>query len=218
MPLFGLHRGASVLVIAPHPDDETLGAGGTIARLAAEDVAVHVHVLTCPTEVRAKELAAACDNLGVVSYTSSTFGDLTSSPRRLVEVIEHAGPLTIDAVLPELLLIPAATAHHQDHRAVHRAAFAAARPRGPERASPRLVLGYRGPDDHWSMRPEPEPVFVDTTSTEQAKLGALSSYATQLRDDPHPRSLGRVQAADATAGSRIGVRSAERFVAYRMAF
>lgn len=217
MPLFGLHRGTNALVIAPHPDDETLGAGGTIARLAAEGIAVHVHVLTCPDEIRAKELAAACDDLGVISYQTNVFENLTS-PRDLVEQIEHASPLSIDAVRPDLLLIPAATAHHQDHHAVHRAAFAAARPRSPGGVSPRLVLGYRGPDDHWSMCPEPEPVFIDTTSTERAKHAALRSYATQIRDDPHPRSLARIRAADAAIGAQIGVRSAERFVPYRMAF
>ena len=34
------------LVIAPHPDDEVLGAGGTIARLADQGRAVHVAVVT----------------------------------------------------------------------------------------------------------------------------------------------------------------------------
>lgn len=218
MPLFGLHRGANVLVIAPHPDDETLGAGGTIARLAAEGVSVHVYVLACPTGVRAKELAAACDDLGVTSHAVGPFGDMAANSHQLVELIEHAGPLSIDTLHPGLLLIPAATAHHQDHRAAHHAAFAAARPRGPERPSPRLVLGYRGPDDHWSLRPEPEPVFVDTTSSEQAKHAALASYTTQLRDEPHPRSLPCIQSADAVAGAQAGTRSAERFTPYRMAF
>ena len=34
------------LVIAPHPDDEILGCGGTIARLCAAGVEVHVAIVT----------------------------------------------------------------------------------------------------------------------------------------------------------------------------
>ncbi|WP_190132990.1 phosphoribosyltransferase family protein [Streptomyces mashuensis] len=44
---FGLVPGNRVLIVPPHPDDETLGAGGTIARLTAEGVEVHVLAVTC---------------------------------------------------------------------------------------------------------------------------------------------------------------------------
>ncbi|NNC52551.1 MAG: PIG-L family deacetylase, partial [Erythrobacter sp.] len=41
-----IHDLGRVLVVAPHPDDEVLGCGGTMARLAAEGHAVHVLVAT----------------------------------------------------------------------------------------------------------------------------------------------------------------------------
>lgn len=46
MSAFGLTSGQQVLVVAAHPDDETLGCGGTIARLVAHGVRVHVLAVT----------------------------------------------------------------------------------------------------------------------------------------------------------------------------
>src|SRR5947208_13408425 len=63
---------ASFLIIGPHPDDQELGMGGTIARLVAQGHAVHLVDMTNgePTpngsiEARARESAEAAKLLGV---------------------------------------------------------------------------------------------------------------------------------------------------------
>src|ERR1700712_4884228 len=63
---------ASFLVIGPHPDDQELGMGGTIAKLAKQGHQVHLVDMTTgePTprgtpELRLKESAAAAKILGV---------------------------------------------------------------------------------------------------------------------------------------------------------
>lgn len=68
------------VVFAPHPDDETLGCGGTIARMRKAGVAVRIVVMTdgscshrqlVPEEalarLRAREVVRACGKLGVDS-------------------------------------------------------------------------------------------------------------------------------------------------------
>ena len=50
---------ASALVIAPHPDDETLGCGGTLVRKLAHGAAAQVAVLTDGTASHARFLSAA---------------------------------------------------------------------------------------------------------------------------------------------------------------
>lgn len=47
--MFDLNPGDRALVVAPHPDDETLGPGGTIAMLTREGVTVDVLAVTCDT-------------------------------------------------------------------------------------------------------------------------------------------------------------------------
>ena len=235
IPLLGLGSGDTALVIAPHPDDETLGAGGTINRLARSGVGVHVLAVVCVTApmwdgysdavLRTKEFDAACDALGVktrtVAWTSEADDDRAFAPGRhlrdLTALIESGSDLSLARLNPDLLLIPAATGFHQDHQAVHLAAYAAARP-GVSKPTPRLVLGFAGPEDGWTTRSEPWRMHVDTTANWPAKQAALSAYSSQLREPPHPRSITAVRALDVAAGVAAGTELAERFVPYRIGY
>lgn len=216
MPIFGLEDASTALVLAPHPDDETLGAGGTIARLITEGIGVHVLVLSVPdqVDVRTKEFEAACRVLGVRDRLVS-FHPLSDS-RDLVTFLESGTALSLEHLSPDLLFLPDGESHHQDHRSTHQAALAAARPRPG--GQPRIVVGYRGPDDHWPIPRGPARVSVDITSTRATKHTALRCYATQLYEPPHPRSLTRIQASETAAGSQVGTHAAEQFTLYRMAF
>jgi N-acetylglucosamine malate deacetylase 1 len=230
--MLGLTRGDVALAIAPHLDDETLGAGGTIHRLTRAGITVHVLAVLCRSgpmwgghsdaELRVKEFHVACDALGVSGRTLAwTDDERAHAPnahqRDLVTLIESGAELSLAALRPELFLIPAATAFHQDHQAVHAACFAAARAGGSAKPTPRLVLGYAGPEDAWTTAREAWTVYIDTTASWSAKQAALTAYASQLREDTHPRSIAAIRAIDAATGTAIGVGLAERFVPYRMA-
>ncbi|MEV0536764.1 PIG-L deacetylase family protein [Kitasatospora sp. NPDC050463] len=230
----GLSPGDHVLAIPTHPDDETLGAGGTIARLTGEGVHVHVLAVACcqrrrwgaasTTGQRAGEFEAACDVLGVSGRRIAWLD--TEQARNvhhhlpeLIQLIEDGPELSLNALRPAALFIPAAGAVHQEHQLVHRAAYAAARPGGTARHCPRLVLGFDGPEDRaWSSEAGPRAVLVDITASAAAKDRALECYASQLREASHPRNLERIRAFDAAAGAGIGAGRAEAFTAYRMAW
>jgi LmbE family N-acetylglucosaminyl deacetylase len=231
-PVLGLRPGDVALTVATHPDDETLGPGGTLHRLAAAGVTVHVLAVTCRTEpmwgghsdaaVRASEFTAACDALGVTGrHIAWTDDDRARAPglylRDLVALIESGTEVSLAEARPAMLLIPAENSFHQDHQAVHTAALAAVRPGGAARPTPRIVLGYAGPEDAWIRATEAWSVLVDTTASWPAKQRALLAHASQLREDTHPRSLAAVRALDTAAGAGIGARLAERFVPYRVA-
>ncbi|MGH3806077.1 MAG: PIG-L deacetylase family protein [Pseudonocardiaceae bacterium] len=234
MSVFGLTAGQQVLVVAAHPDDETLGCGGTIARLVADGVSVHVLAVTVRAApmwsgesdpaIRLGEFTAACDALGVarraVAWVDHTGAlDIAARPRAVVELIERHEQVSLLAVCPDALMIPAAGGFHQDHQVVHRAAFAAARVhgRGPQHTPP-LVLGFRGVEDHWSARAEPWWCHVDTSQHWATKEDALHCYASQLRGHGHPRRVDHIRTVDAAAGGALGWRYAESFVPYRLAY
>jgi LmbE family N-acetylglucosaminyl deacetylase len=173
--------------------------------------------------VRRGEFDAACDVLGVGDREIAWVDDdRAADPAAhlpdLIALIETGARASLAASRPAALFIPAG-GHHQDHQAVHLAALAAIRP-GPRagRPLPRIVLGYDGPEDRvWTTAAMPRPVMVDITPTLPAKTTALGCYASQMRDDPHPRSLEKIHALDRAAGAALGTRAAERFALYRMA-
>jgi LmbE family N-acetylglucosaminyl deacetylase len=231
-PPFTLGRDDRVLVIATHPDDETLGCGGTIARLV--DAGLEVAVLavtvgplnhgTSDPARRGAEFTDACTALGVAAGRmgwSDDTGDLdiSRSGRRLVDLLEHDTDVSLARFQPAALLIPAAGAFHQDHDAVHLAAFAAARQRpraaGP---APRVVVGYRGIEDvSWTRVQERWPIHVNVSDHWPVKEKALRCYTSQVPETGHPRAISHIRALDRAAGGLIGVDYAETFTIYRMA-
>lgn len=221
----------TILVIAPHPDDETLGCGGTIAALSAMGNDVHVIAVAChPSNTgdvgthlpadRSTEFAEACKILGTagaeVAMQPDIHRTLHDRQAELVSMFETGCEFAIDKVLPDIVLIPAAGAYHQDHRVVHEAALAACRPRGLTGHTPPNVLGYYGPEDEWRSQPKAAPVFFDITDVHEQKFEALRIYQLQLRLQPHPRSLETIRATDTVNGARFGVGAAEVFTPYRL--
>ena len=225
--------GRRVLVVAPHPDDETLGCGGTIARLTRVGARVFVLAVVVGdmprvgghsrVADRVDEFAKACELLGVER------GDVCwRDPERhmrldtvpqldLVKLIEDEARVSLRAIRPEVVLMPAAGGTNQDHLAVHRAALVVMRPHVDDlKPTPPVVLGYSIPEERaWSTTPEPATISVDTSADLDTKLAALEAYRSQAQPAGHPRHLGHVETQDRMAGYDVGVQSAERFVPYR---
>jgi LmbE family N-acetylglucosaminyl deacetylase len=135
------------LVVAPHPDDETLGCGATIARKRAAGTAVLVAVVAdgryaqsrstmiSPSElasIRAAEAVAACARLGVDADDVVQLGhEDTHVAEAEQQVTEELHDL-ISRFRPEEVLVVCGLDHHPDHRAVHRATCAALRRGGAD--------------------------------------------------------------------------------------
>ena len=233
---FGLAPGEAVLVITPHPDGETLGAGGTLARLAHEGIEVHVLAVRARADrqdgghgdpgERLRRFGSACGALGVTAAAIAwpdERSDLSIGryPRELIALIEEHPAVSLDAVNPAALLIPSASAFHHDHQAVHHAAFAAARIRAASlKPAPRIVAGFRGAEDVWTAHREPWRVHVDTSRHWTAKEAALRCYTSPAGGNGHRRRIDQIRAADAAAGEALGLgcQYAEIFVPYRLAY
>lgn len=129
-------RAKSCLVIAPHPDDESLGCGGLIARLRDLEIAVHVIFTTdgsmshphsrntssaARCKMREQEAISALRILGVEEKNITFFrGKDSALPARGETgfpgfVAQMIG--IIDGIDPELVLVPYEFDPHRDHRA-----------------------------------------------------------------------------------------------------
>jgi LmbE family N-acetylglucosaminyl deacetylase len=226
-------RLGSVLVVAAHADDEVLGCGGVIARMAAEGRAVHVlHMADgessraadaretfVPDRLAARKAAAekACRILGCVSVEALGLPDNRLDRLDLLDVVKH-----IEAVVlhyqPSTVLTHHAGDVNIDHRVVHDAVISACRPQPGHPVNELLVFEVPSSTE-WrppgSAAPFTPNWFVDISATLETKLEALQAYAEELRPFPHPRSLRAVEALARWRGATAGMDAAEAFVLAR---
>ena len=125
----------SCLVLAPHPDDETLGCGATIARkraagtpvrvvVAADGRSSHRSEVVGPDELaalRAAEVVEACAVLGVDAAEVVQLGFEDDSLHRRARQLAGAIAAEIDAFAPEEIRLPSRRDWHPDHRALREA-------------------------------------------------------------------------------------------------
>src|SRR5262245_56223051 len=115
---------STALVIAPHPDDEVLGAGGTIAKLAAEGTEVHVAIVTrgdppqFAAEALVKSRRECAEAAKVLGVTKVHYLDLPAAGLHLVPPsrVNQALLDLMTEVKPEWLFIPFAADIHLDHQ------------------------------------------------------------------------------------------------------
>jgi len=216
-----------VLVIAPHPDDETLGVGGSIRRFA--DAGHSVTVLTIaahmpplyPADVHEqtkKEAKAAHRVLGVaesifLDKPALALGELGTAE------LNKAVSFHVDTIKPDVLLIPYLD-RHTDHRQVFDACMVAARPINGGRSIKLLAAYETISSTHWNA-PHLEPNFtpnmvVDITDQIDAKVEAMSLFESQLHSFPGPRSTEALRALAVFRGSQAGYGYGEGLHVIRM--
>ena len=213
---------SDVLIIAPHPDDEVLGCGGTIARLTGEGRSVTVAIVTKGTplfpaaqvrQVRAEARRANTD-LGVkkLLFLDLPVTTLHSMPRHKLNAVFTK--LLADTK-PEIVFLPFPGDRHEDHRQVFDAAMVAMRPDGRRHRVARICCYETVSETHWSA-PGIEPVFepnwfIDIAATLKAKLAAMLRYKSQLAAGIPARSLTAIEALARFRGSIVGFPAAEAF-------
>ena len=222
-----------VLVVAAHPDDEVLGCGGTIARLASEGRAVHVLLLAdgeksraaadgsgvAAGAVAARKAAAekACRILGCESVESLSMPDNRMDGLVLLDVVKEIEARIVRHA-PTTLLTHHGSDVNVDHRIVSQAVIVACRP--VPNHSVRELLFYEVPSSTEWCPPRSADnfapnYFVDVSATLDRKINALKAYASEVRDFPHPRSCLAIEALARWRGATVGVAAAEAFVVGR---
>lgn len=221
-----------VLVVAPHADDETLGMGGTIAKLSSEGHQVHVALMTgngdngahpfLPSEgfdeVR-DEFDAALKALGVSKKI------VCNLPAVLVESLptHEVNEITknvLEQVKPDRLYLPFAYDLHRDHRELFYSFMVHCRSYLKLGRSISEVYCYETPSETHLSAPYLEASFtpncyVDISEQLGAKLAALGCYKSQAQEAPLPRSPVAIEALARYRGSQIGAEAAEAFVLVR---
>jgi bacillithiol biosynthesis deacetylase BshB1 len=211
----------NILVAGPHPDDQELGMGGTIARLVAEGHRVLLLDLTDgePTPfgdraTRAREAAEAARILGAERTT------LDLPNRTLVHSVEarHRVAAVIRGFRPEVMFVPYFEDAHPDHvagtRIVEDARFDAKLTKTDLPGDPwhaKWLFHYYATH----LRIVPQPSFLmDTSGFAARKREAVLAYQSQfVANERNRRVVEWLDAAGTYFGSRIGTETAEPFFA-----
>lgn len=218
----------TTLVIAAHPDDEALGAGGAIARWSAEGHAVHLAFLAdgigarnpataeANEELRQRRAAAksAADILGAASVHFDDLPDNKLDTVPLLQITQRVEAL-IHKLRPERVVTHHIGDLNIDHRRVHQAVLTACRPQ-PGHPVRELLFFEVASSTEWqppgsgaAFQPN---VFIDISETLDRKLAALQAYAQEMRAWPHSRSIEAVGHLARWRGATVGVPAAEAFV------
>lgn len=216
-----------VLILAAHPDDEVLGAGGTIARHVREGDQVHIAVLCEGATVRYgadrvaevdEQFHRAAAVLGVERL--SLFG-LPDQRLDTLPISEVAAPIEelLSGFAPERVYTHFGGDVNRDHQITAEATAVAARPYVAPVVGEVLMFGSASISwgtTHFAHRPFDPTVFVDISDTLEVKLEAMAAYTTEAREYPHPRSPKALRAEARYWGSRINRTAAEAFVPLRI--
>jgi LmbE family N-acetylglucosaminyl deacetylase len=216
-----------ILVIAPHPDDETLGCGGTLLRHAQAGHEIHWGIVTRmhledgwpPDRLprRDAEIRHVSSDFGFASTTELGFraGHLDQHPVR--EVVSRFADL-LDAVRPDTLYLPHRGDAHSDHRATFSACLAASkvfRRPGLDRILSYETLSESDLVPSSSEIPFQPNFFVDATQWMDRKIEILSRYEGEILPAPFPRSPEAVRAQALLRGGQCGCLAAEGFMVLR---
>jgi len=208
-----------ILVVGPHPDDQELGMGGTIAKLVSQGHDVLLLDMTSgePTpfgtpEVRAKESTVAADILGVKRTT-------VNLPNRFVEhtiPARHAVAAVMREHQAEIVFAPYFEDAHPDHvatsRIVEDARFDAKITTidiAGEPIYPKWLFYYYA--THLRIIPAPS-FLVDTTGFEVQKRASILAYESQfILPEKNRPIVCWIEAQDKYFGGRLRTETAEPF-------
>jgi len=212
-----------VLVVAPHPDDEVLGCGGTIAKHAKAGDEVHLCIVTKAytpdwseefLKNRPMEVESARKILGVKQMYFLDFPTvkLDTIPQKTIN--DSLGTVFVK-VRPDVVYMPHHGDVNKDHRIIFESCLVVAR---PIRHIIRRLLSYETlSETEWGIPAEPfvPNVYVNVTETIGKKIEAMNAYKSEIKQPPHPRSAEIIEALAKKRGSEINVKFAEAFMLIR---
>ena len=211
-----------VLVIAPHPDDEIIGVGGTIAKRAKAGDEVYVCVVTKGPKVlfpeklveqTRRECRESDAKLGV---KETIFLDFPAVMLETVPRYEFNGKIAalVQKINPDEVYIPHRGDMQIDHQMVVDAAMVAVRPRGknyPKRVYAYETLSETGWNIPNTVNEFIPTVYEDISDYFDTKLEAMSVFESQLAPFPAARSIGAIEALARFRGATVSVEAAEAF-------
>lgn len=214
----------TIVVVSPHPDDETLGCGGTL--LKHKDMGDDLHWIIATgismsqgyepklVEKRNEEIDQVAHRYGFKSVHRMDFPTTRLDEMGMGSLVAAFSEY-FQVIKPHTLYVPYRGDVHTDHKYVFDAVISCTKWfRYP---SVRKVLAYEtlsetefamNPDLH-GFRPN---VYVDITTYLSAKVDMMSMYESEIGTFPFPRSEEAIRSLATVRGAASGFKAAEAFM------
>ena len=203
-----------ILVVSVHPDDETLGCGGSLLKHIKSDDHVHCLYVTRGNEHQSAVISTLDAKYLFAKSYSLDIPELTLDDISLNEIIPKITEV-INKVKPEILYIPNRSDANSDHRRVFEALIACTKTFRFQFI--RKILMYEVISETEFAPALNENafipnVFIDISEFFEKKLEIMGCFESELMAANLPRSYNAIKALCAYRGSRIGVDFAEAFM------
>lgn len=210
-----------ILVASPHPDDETLGAGGTILRMLAEGHEVYWLNFTAMqnTTKFSKDILdrrkVQLNEIEIFYHFSGVYHlDMPTTELEKIdsgEAIDRVGRIFRE-IEPDFLILPDYNDAHSDHKKVFEWCYACSKIfRFPFVRQVMTMEIISETDFGTPMNPFVPNYYIDITDYMEQKINAMKIYDTELGAVPFPRSIDNIKARAMINGATAGVRYAEAF-------
>ncbi len=208
---------SNILVLAAHPDDETLGCGATIAKLTNEGHNVDLLTFTDGVGSRnIKRIGNRNDRLGLVqnilglnSYSFGSFPDNKMDSKPLLDICKFIEKnINYD---PDIIFTHHPGCLNVDHRIVYEATLTVFRPQLGNKIK---IYSYYVPSstDYNPLNNFNGNVYYDVKNYKDVKLECLKKcYSDEMKDYPHTRSYENIENLMKVWGSEVGLEYAEKF-------
>ena len=213
-----------IIVVSPHPDDETLGCGGSLLRHLAEGDQIHWLIMSTINqdsgfskeriEVRSKEITQVANSFNFSSLKQADFTttQLDKYPKSLlINTVSEV----FHRIKPNIVYLPYRSDVHSDHTAVFDAVAACTKSfRYPYIKKVRAYETLS--ETEFSINPgdrgfKPN-LWIDVSKYLDQKIEIMKIYSGELQEHPFPRSEKAIRALASFRGIVSGDEYAESFM------
>jgi len=224
------YKKMNILIVVAHPDDEILGAGGTLLKHKLAGDNIFIHILTDGHSSR-------IDNTVIDKYSNTQLQKRLASARQVSKSLD-AKDILLDGyddqmldsypliritksieefsknIKPNIVYTHYANDVNKDHQITFSAVLNAFRPAAE--CSPNKIISMEIPSStEWGFPAFAPNYFVDISKFLDDKIRLIKYYNDELKDSPHPRSIEKIKSNSKKWGAAILSDAAEAFFIIR---
>jgi len=209
----------SVLIVSPHPDDETLGAGGTLLKYKSAGYSISWLNVTHMSEAlgwtpaqiqkRDTEIEAVKAFYGFKHFFNLDLKTTQLDTYPIGGIIDSISKI-IQTIKPTVVILPYREDAHTEHRIVFDAVTAVTKTFRAPFIEKVLSMEILSETDYAKTVFSPN-YFVDITDYMDRKIEAMKIYASEMGEMPFPRSETAIRALGTHRGAQSACQYAEAF-------